>query len=278
MPGLSRGLIVSFSFALVAATAAWRGGAVASSNGDHALLGRGCGKKEVAAPPGDSDSVLILVSAPHGGGDDAATADRELRLSSIWQAVDGAADAVYVYILPGMSPPQTPRGMEGCVRVFAQDGRGRGSWIDFQGNDALPASEWKGYHIVMEDTIIYPADYISTSLAAVDGVGRASVVALDGFSWNSAVLLTGLLVESIVCPITDGVGASSDTDVWADVVRLGTSALHAGSLWGVVDDWISSRFLPVVDAESMADVRWSSALHHAGTKPQTPNTIPYTLN
>lgn len=236
-----------------------------------------CGRKEVVASPGDSESVLVLVSLPHGGGEEAASDDREEGLESIWQAADGAADAVYVYILPGVSPPRLPRGMEGCVWVFVQDGRGRGSRLDFEGNDdAPPAADWKGYHIVMEDTIVYPNDYISTAMVAVDGVGRASVAALDGYSWNSAMLLAGMVsdrMDSITCPITHGVGDSSDSDVWSDVVRLGTSALHAGSLWGVMNDWVVSRFLPIIDARGMYDVRWSSALHHAGTRmPSTPTT------
>jgi len=80
--------------------------------------------------------VSVSVSEEEAGG-----------LQSIWGAVQGHVDRIHLYVAAGVSIPQLPSGFGGCIEVFKEGAHEVGAASD---------GSWKGFQIVMEDTIEYP--------------------------------------------------------------------------------------------------------------------------
>ena len=88
--------------------------------------------------------------------------------------------------------------------------------------------EWQGYHIIMEDGIRYPDDYLEVARGAVDSTGRRAMVGFQGFVWVSEFLKLGApYLQTTYGLPASGLSGEADSDVWVDVLRLGTTAYHA---------------------------------------------------
>jgi hypothetical protein len=89
---------------------------------------------------------------------------------------------------------------------------------------------WQGYHVIMEDSINYPDEYLQHARQSVEGVYRRAMIGYAGLVWNVEFIKVGLPYSQVIHAIpSQGLAAAVEVDVWVDVLRLGTIAFHASA-------------------------------------------------
>lgn len=184
---------------------------------------------------GDSEGLLAILSAAASDPgpclvDVVLPCNAPAELAEIAHAeVDKAAYAL-------LSTGTLPAGTAGKLneRVFrvvegdAEDDICTGARSEWERRFGGAKCQWTGYHIIMEDGIEYPDDYLVVARQAVDSMSRRAIIGYSGFVWNVAFIKMGVpYAETTYALPLSGLEGSVDIDVWVDVLRLGTVAFHS---------------------------------------------------
>ena len=173
---------------------------------------------------GDAESA-VLVSALFLGDKDGLA-----RIIRHAVSLDAPVD-IYV------SPVATRSHAESAVRAEigpgqpGSDPRPRVRIISDEASDPSAEAEcpWTGYHVVMEDALEYPEDYIPQLRSAVDAFARRAIVGYHGFVWNHHFVTGGMPFDKFTWAWPPALENALHADVWAHVLRLGTLAFHAAA-------------------------------------------------
>eukprot|EP00961_Rhodomonas_salina_P033753 453917-Rhodomonas_salina.2 len=175
------------------------------------------GGRVVSGSWGEED---VLVSAVFFGND--------LGFRSILEIALPEAACIDVYITREADPAQARQVLEEvreqnhhtqCISVY-----------DFEDRLNARSCRWPGYHVVMEDSFVFPPDHIVLSRVAVDNSGKRAAVGLHGFVWNHHFIKRGMPFRTSFRPVPlGGFGTENTQDLWVDVLRLGTVTFHASS-------------------------------------------------
>ena len=115
---------------------------------------------------------------------------------------------------------------------FLEDADESGNWkASYCSINAKFKREVAGYHFILDDTLIYPANYLEFMRQMIDAFDRRIIIGLYGVVWNGVFLKAGMPYHQSTIQVPDGgLSAEAVLDCFVDVLLLGTAAFHEAAI------------------------------------------------